>query len=406
MINRRSLLPMFFTVFIDLVGLGIIIPVLATILLTDNNSLMAGTSLATRTITLGFLVATFPLAQFFGAPILGALSDRYGRKPILLIALVGTLLGYLLFAEGIHTNHLVLLFVSRFIDGFTGGNISIILSSIADVSDSERSKTQNFGIIGMAFGLGFVLGPYIGGKLSDPTLVEWFNYTTPFWFAAGLTVCNIILVALFFRETLAERLRTKLNFFTGFNHLKEAFRLPSLKVLFWVIFLIEFGFNFMTQFFQVFLIQKFAFTQSDIGDIFAYFSLWIAFTQGSITQPLAKLFAPYRIIRWSILLLAVTLLLLLIPNRTYGLLIIIPFVALFQGLTQPNLTTLISQASNAHDQGKILGIKQSITSLGQAIPPIIAGFVVLLHLNLPIIVGSVAIALAWVVLVVGYKAKN
>lgn len=406
MTTRRLLLPMFFTVFIDLVGLGIIIPVLATILLTDNNPLMAGASLATRTITLGFLVATFPLAQFFGAPILGALSDRYGRKPILLIALVGTLLGYLLFAEGIHTNHLALLFISRFIDGFTGGNISIILSSIADVSDSERSKTQNFGIIGMAFGLGFVLGPYIGGKLSDPTLVQWFDYTTPFWFAAGLTVCNIILVALFFRETLVERLRTKLSFFAGFTHLKEAFRLPSLKVLFWVTFLIEFGFNFMTQFFQVFLIEKFAFTQSDIGDIFAYFSLWIAFTQGSITQPLAKLFAPYRVLRWSIVLLATTLMLLILPDRTYGLLIIIPFVALFQGLTQPNLTTLISQASGAHDQGKILGIKQSITSLGQAIPPIIAGFVVLFHLNLPIIVGSVAIALAWIILMAGYKVKS
>lgn len=405
MTNRRLLLPMFFTVFIDLVGLGIIIPVLATILLSDNTVLMSGASLATRTITLGFLVAAFPLAQFFGAPLLGTLSDRYGRKPVLLLALVGTLIGYLLFAEGIATNHLSLLFLSRILDGFTGGNISIILSSITDISKSEQQKTQNFGVIGMAFGLGFVLGPYIGGKLSDGTLVTWFNNTTPFWFAAGLTVLNIILVATNFRETSSQRLTTPVNAWAGFQNIVEAFSLPSLKILFLVTFLIEFGFNFMTQFFQVFLIEKFAFTQSDIGDIFAYFSLWIAFTQGSITQPLAKLFAPYRVIRWSILFLAIALILLLLPNRTYGLLIIIPFVALFQGLTQPNLTTLISQASNGNDQGKILGIKQSITSLGQAIPPVIAGFIVTVHLNLPIIVGAVVVAIAWVVLVVGYRAK-
>ena len=133
------------------------------------------------------------MAQFFGAPILGAMSDRFGRKKILILSLVGTCIGYLFFGAGIAAASLITLFISRAIDGFTGGNISIALSAIADISD-PKEKAKNFGLIGMAFGLGFILGPYIGGKLADPSVVGWFTHSTPFWFAAALTFLNIILV--------------------------------------------------------------------------------------------------------------------------------------------------------------------------------------------------------------------
>ena len=178
--ERKLLIPVFLTVFIDLLGATIVLPILAPLFLDFQHGIMpmavqAGTDMAAvtreRTILFGLLIASFPLAQFFGAPLLGTWADRVGRKKVLSISLLGTLIGYILFALGIHYKLVWLLFFARILDGFTGGNISIAFSAISDVSTPE-SKTRNFGLIGMAFGLGFIIGPYIGGKLADPGVVQ------------------------------------------------------------------------------------------------------------------------------------------------------------------------------------------------------------------------------------------
>ena len=152
-IKKNAIIPIFFTVFLDLLGLGIVIPVLPAVILDPSAGLLPMSyAFATRTLIYGFLIASYPLAQFFGAPILGTLADKYGRKKLLLVSLLGTMFGYILFAMGIVTGNIFLLFGGRLIDGFTGGNISIAQSAIADISD-ETNKSRNFGLIGMAFGL-------------------------------------------------------------------------------------------------------------------------------------------------------------------------------------------------------------------------------------------------------------
>ncbi|MGZ4048911.1 MAG: MFS transporter, partial [Bacteroidia bacterium] len=152
---KSPLFTIFLTVFIDMLGVGIVIPVIAALLMDPGYSMLpAATSISTRTILLGFLIAAYPLAQFFGAPMLGALSDRYGRRKLLGLSLFGTLIGYLLFATAILEHNIFMLFASRILDGFTGGNISVALSAISDFSD-EKSKSKNFGMVGAAFGLGF-----------------------------------------------------------------------------------------------------------------------------------------------------------------------------------------------------------------------------------------------------------
>jgi len=400
---RTSLFPLFFTVFLDLLGLGIVIPIFAPLFLDPVGGLFSfQTGLSTRTMLLGFLLAVYPLAQFFGAPFLGALSDRFGRKKILQLSLLGTLFGYLLLAAGILLKSLPLLFIARAIDGFTGGNISIAQSSISDLSD-EKSRTRNFGFIGMAFGLGFIIGPFIGGKLADPTILSWFNYATPFWFAAILAGINLVLVQLRFRETLHSRRETHLNLLTGFRNNGRALSLPNARTMFLVVFLLAFGFNFFTQFFQVFLIQKFQFTQSQIGDLFAYIGLWIAVTQGLINRPLSRRLEPQQILSFSALLLAVALPLLLLPSQSSFLFFLLPLVAIFQGLTQPSSLSIVSGLCDEKAQGQILGINQSFQSLAQAIPPIIAGFIVSLDQNLPILVAGVSVLAAWVLFLV-YRA--
>ncbi len=405
--SRSVLIPLLMTVFIDLLGIGIAIPILAPLLLNPSVGILASDiAFRDRAILYGFLIASYPIAQFFGAPLLGALADRHGRKKLLLISLGGTFVGYILFAIGIIQKNIELLFISRILDGFTGGNISIAMSSISDVSTDEKSKTKNFGLIGMVFGLGFIIGPYVGGKLADHTLVSWFNYATPFWFTSILTIVNIVLVLFLFKETLRTSIRTPISLTTGIKNVARAFYLPHLRVVFIVIFLLGFGFNFFTQFFQVYLVKKFSFTESSIGDMFAYIGLWIAFAQGGVARPFSKKFNPSQILNSSIFLLGLVFLVLLVPSRSIGLYIILPFIAILQGLIQPNSTTIVSSLASKDSQGEILGINQSVVSLAQAIPPIVSGYIVSININLPMIVASLSTLLAGLVFVSFFSRKK
>jgi len=404
--KENPILPIFFTVFIDLLGLGIIIPILPAVILNPMAGLLPmDYDFSLRTIIYGFLIASYPLMQFFGAPMLGAFADRMGRRKILLASLVGTLGGYLLIAIGILTQNIWLLFIGRAIDGFTGGNISIAQSAIADISDASN-RAKNFGLIGMAFGLGFVIGPYLGGKLSDPSILSWFDFATPFWFAALLTVINIVMVLKRFPETLKNKKTGRIDPLAGINNIRKAFEIKEMRTIFAVIFLLTVGFNFFTQFFQVFLVGKFQFNQSQIGDLFAYMGIWIAVAQGAFLRPLSKRFSPMKILSVSSILLAATFPFLLLPDQSGWIYVIIPFIAIFQGLTQPNSTAIVSSMSDRSSQGEILGINQSIVSLAQALPPILAAFLTTININLPTLFAAGSTLAAWLVFVFVFKRST
>ena len=250
--KKFSILTIFFTVFLDLLGLGIIIPILPALFYDPFGGILPlNYTYATRTLLIGLLIAAYPIAQFFGAPILGTLADRLGRKRVLLISLIGTFIGYIIVVIGVLQYNVALLFMGRMIDGFTGGNISIAQSAIADVSD-EKTKSRNFGLIGMAFGLGFIIGPYIGGKLSDSTVVSWFTFATPFYLSILLCGVNIVLVVFNFPETFGEQLRrnVKLSVLTGFRNIGKAIKLPNLRTMVIVSFLLTVGFNFFKCFYS------------------------------------------------------------------------------------------------------------------------------------------------------------
>jgi len=216
----------------------------------------------------------------------------------------------------------------------------------------------------------------------------------------------VFLVVLNFPETLLMKKAGTINLFTGFTNIKKAFSFKDLRVMFLVVFLLTIGFNFFTQFFQVFLYRKFEFTQSQVGDFFAYMGLWIAIAQGAVLRPLSKKFKPAKIMRYSVILLAISFPFLLIPQDRIWLYLIVPFIAIFQGLNQPNGTAIISNLVNREKQGEILGINQSISSLAQAAPPIIAGFVTAVNINLPTWFAAGATLLAWLVFVVFFKGEK
>ncbi len=396
--SKLSLGTIFFTVFLDLVGVGIVLPVTVPLLLNPSTGVLPFEySESLRTILLGFLIAAYPIASFFGGPILGALADKYGRKRLLLLSLVGSLIGYLIFAIGIYQQSIYLLFLSRLIDGFSGGNITIVQAAIADISD-DTSKAKNFGLIGLAFGVGFVIGPFLGGKLSDPTLVSWFNYDTPFLFAAFLCLVNIGLVVRNFSETLQKPIHRSINVLTGIYNLKQAFLDARIRALFSAVFFYSLGFSFFTQFFQVYLVKRFDYTQSDIGNYFAYIGLCIAFVQGVVVRWLAVRYKSQQILRYSLPGLSVALFCMLLPEQGWQLYLVSPFIALFQGSSAPNTTSLVSQNAPAGEQGKMLGINQSVLSVGLALPPILAGFFDSIDVRLPITAASLSVLIGWLLM--------
>jgi len=387
--SKTSLVTLLIIIFIDMIGVGIIIPILPLVFF-EASILPEATSHVMRTFLLGLLLASYPLAQFIGAPMLGVLSDKHGRKNILIISLLGSAIGYALFAYGIIIGNIYILFFSRLLDGFTGGNISVARAAIADISTKEN-KVKNFGLIGMVFGVGFIVGPFVGGKLTDASFVSWFTYTTPFWAAMLLVTLNIIFILLVFEETLKERIQKKITLFTGFLDIREGFANKTLRPLFITSFFVFFGWSFFTMFFQIFLYDTFTFTPAQIGTYFAYIGLWIAIAQGIIIRPISTKVTPEKLVMWSLFAVPVVLLFYLVATKTYMLYLIVPFLAVSFGFITPNLSTLLSNAVSESKQGEVLGTQQSMLSLANVFPAVLGGISLALNVHLPIMLAAVTI---------------
>jgi len=396
----------FFTILINALGFGILIPIIP-LLLADPKSqyfMLPNTfTLGQGYIIFGFLVAIYPLMQFAATPILGQLSDKFGRKKILAISLAGTFISYVLFAVGILLKNLPLLFISRAFDGITGGNISVAQAVVADVTPSQK-RAKAFGLIGAAFGVGFIFGPFLGGILSESKLVSWFNAATPFWFAALLSLISVILIVVCLAETFKLKKEKKIVWSQSLKNIIKAFSIRELRVLFTTVFLFQSGFTFFTTFFSVYLITKFGFTQSNTGNFFAYLGIWLVFTQGFLTRIVSNKFSESKVLRITLIATGVLILAYLIPNVWWGLLIVAPFFAFANGLSQANITGLISNSVGPEIQGEILGINASVAAMAQAIPAMLSGFIAAsLTPSSPSIVAAGVIILGGIVFIIAYR---
>lgn len=395
----RPLLVVLVTIFFDLLGYGILIPVIP-VLLADPSSpdyILSAKEITDKGayILLGVLLGAQPLMQFFSAPILGQLSDRYGRKKVLLISLIGTTLSYVLFAFGIKIESLSLLFFSRILDGITGGNISVAQAIVADISPIEK-RTKNYGLMGAAFGLGFIIGPFIGGKLSDPNLVSWFSVETPFWFAVILSAINFFMVVWLLVETNPRgEPRVPLNWKQSIEHIEKAFRIKELRSIFFSTFVYYSGFSFFTTFFSIFLIERLNFHQGHIGNFFAYVGIWLIFTQVVIIRYMLKNKSESQILPVAMFFAGIGIFALLMVKSVTALALVIPIFAIANGITIVNITSLVSKSGSKNVQGEILGINASVQASAQSIPPILSGFIAaILVPTSPIVVSGALMILA------------
>jgi DHA1 family tetracycline resistance protein-like MFS transporter len=398
--RQRPLAVIFLTVLVDMIGIGILIPVMPQLLANADSPhyLLTGTYTAGQGfMLLGALTSIYPLMSFLAAPILGQLSDRYGRRKVLAVCLAGTAAGYALFAVAILLKSIPLLFISRILDGITGGNISVAQAAVADVSKPE-DRAKNFGLLGAAFGLGFILGPFIGGKLADPNSVSWFDATTPFWFAAILAAFNLASVLLFFPETRkTDPLAQAFRWLRSLGDIGRVWRWKELRGIFFAMFLFYSGFAFFISFFNVYLTDRFGFTEGRIGEYFAYIGVFIVLAQAVLVRAVSKRWSESRILRVSMLGTTLTVFSMLLVQEAWQLYLIPPFMAAANGLSMASLTAVVSKTAGPDRQGEILGLGASLQSLSGALPPLLAGLVAARFApSAPIAVGALLCMCGWI----------
>lgn len=369
---------LYLTILIDMIGIGVLIPVIPQLLGESGSSafLLDPSQEKLGFILLGFLSAIYPIAMFFAAPILGALSDKFGRRPVLLLSILGTAVGYFLFTWAIVIKNIPLLFFSRLVDGLTGGNISTVQASITDQVDPEH-RAKAFGLMGATFGIGFILGPFIGGKLADPHVLPWFNASTPFLFAGILAFVNFLSIYLFFVETNMHIDKDRvIKFFSSVSNLFKIKKLNhELRYLLIVSFLFNAGFAFFTSFFNVYLTNHFNFSVGEIGNFFGYIGICSILTQLVVVRYVSNKFSHISILRFAYPAVAIATMLYLLPDQSWWLFVITPFFAIPNGLQMANFSALLAKRTPPNQRGETLGISSSFNSLGQALPPLFAGFI-------------------------------
>jgi DHA1 family tetracycline resistance protein-like MFS transporter len=362
--KRSPLLVIFTTVFIDLIGFGIVIPVLPFY--------AEGTRFNATPRTVGFLFASYSVMQLIFSPILGRLSDKHGRRPVLLISIIGTGVGFLIL--GFATT-LWMLFLGRILDGISGGNISTAQAYIADITTKE-DRTKGMGLLGAAFGLGFMFGPAIGGILS-----QW-GVAVPFLFAAGLCFANATLLYFTLPETVTadHPARTSAAGGRGLSQLIQSLRQPRLGFVLIVYFMFIVAFSIMTTTFSLYTMFRFGYDAKHNGYLFAYVGVLAVIIQGGLIGRLVKRFGELPLVIVGALFFAASLFAVpFVGPNAGGLLALLIGGGIFSAgnsLATPSLTSLASKTAGRGEQGSVLGVTQSIASLARAVGPALAAFLI------------------------------
>lgn len=385
--RKISLFTVFLTFFADNLGWAIVFPIFAPLFIDQQNLLFsADVPLSTRTAFLGVFLAAYPLAQFFGAPILGDIADRYGRKKALAVTVFLTAVGYFVSAWSIFNSQLVVLFISRLFTGIFAGNLSICLAAIVDYSQTDRQKTKYFNYFSALAGFSFIAGSFLGGKFSDQGLNPLFTPAFPLIVAAVISFLNFIFVIFGFEEK-EKKENISFDLLEGFHNVQKALKTKKIKPLYLMYFFFAFSWTLVLQFTPVLVINRFSFSFSEIGDISAY--MGVCWAVGSIiVHFLTKKFSSIKVLEFCLWVFMAVCLAILIPVNVQTLIAILGLGVAFAGMAWPLCTDLISSAADKRIQGKILGMSQSMLSLAMFVSPIVAGLLDRIYWGMPFLIAA------------------
>ena len=352
--RRPEILVIFLTIFVSMVGFGIVIPVLPDYGRNEPFRMSAP--------ALGWLTGIFSLVQLFTAPLLGRWSDRIGRRPVLLLSTLGSAIGYFVTGAAVAP---WMLFLGRIIDGASGGNVAAAQACIADMTRPEE-RAKYMGLIGAAFGFGFMLGPALGGVLS------LWHHSAPFYFAGGLALVNAWFIKTRLPETLTPEKRLHPAAPAPLSEVFADGRGRTISLLLLAGLLSTTGFAFVHLLFSLFCGDHLGYSRAEMSFAFAYIGVLGVVVQGGLLRRLMKRPIEKPLILTGALLMATSLWLLPRVHGTPGFLAVTALMALGNGLIVPTLTGLLSRSASGHAQGRALGLNSSAGSLGRFLGPMLA----------------------------------
>jgi MFS transporter, DHA1 family, tetracycline resistance protein len=379
--KKSPLVSILSIVFIDLIGFGMIIPILP----------LYAQRFQASEWQIGILLASYSFMQFLASPVLGWFSDRYGRKPVLLCSLIGSATGYILMADA---SSLAMLFLARILAGVAGASVGTASAYIADITPPEN-RSKRMGLIGAAFGIGFVLGPAIGGLLS-----QW-SVVAPFWFAAVLSILNAVLMWIVLPEPDRHAARQQ-----GPGNLKQTFEKAGswrLGIITLTYFIAIAGFAIVTVIYPQVSHRRFELNQSQISFIFVMVGLIGAAIQGGGIGRLVKRFGDVNLAIAGFSIMSISMLVMPLAGSVPIFLLFTAGLAIGNSLSQPTVNAIASKGASAALQGRVLGVLQSAGSLGRVFGPVLAGFLLsgdhrrpnAQYGNTPFLAGGVIIAIAF-----------
>jgi DHA1 family tetracycline resistance protein-like MFS transporter len=374
--KKSRLLTIFIIVFVDLLGFSLILPLLP----------YYAEQFGASPFLVGLLVASYAAASLFGSPLLGRLSDRIGRRPVLLISVFGTMLGFLFLAfapsigngmaklflpSAANTFIIVILFFARILDGLTAGNLTVAQAYISDVTDA-KDRARGLGLLGAAFGLGFIIGPAVGGLLSKS------SYSLPAFIAAGISFLNLIQIFFVLPESLTEKLRREMGEmqrppFT-LKALVAALHRPIVGPLLNVRFFFSLAFSTFQSIFALYAQYKLGLGADKTGYILAYVGVLSVVVQGGLIGPLTRRFRENWLLITGLWLMTFSLLAwVLVPNLVSLLIVMLP-LAMAGGVLGTVIQSAITKAVQPQEIGGILGISASLEAVTRVIAPTMGGF--------------------------------
>jgi MFS transporter, DHA1 family, tetracycline resistance protein len=401
-----TLISLFMVIALDTIGVGMVWPMFGPLFMSPSESIFpVETSIFIRNLLYGITLGVFPLCMFFGAPVLGDLSDRVGRKKVLLICMYGSAIGLSVCLLGVLWRNVALLILGRAILGVLAGSQATAQAAIIDISPIEK-KAASIGIISVAGKFGLIVGPMIGGILIDREIVSWFGTTTPFIFAALLSLLNAIVLNISFRETFqlptaqyhqfASRIKT--DFTKGISLVISALTNKKISLLALSYFLFQLGWSLYFMFNVTCFVQFHGYSSVEVGYFLASLAAVFALSVLVVTRVMLRYFTIEKIVPWVLFGVALFVMIAGANTETILWISMVP-AAGCAAIANNGLITLISNQISQDEQGWIMGVLGSMSALAWGCGALLGGSLSALHSAIPFMIGGVSMFIAWKLLV-------
>jgi DHA1 family tetracycline resistance protein-like MFS transporter len=381
----RRLLPLYTVVFVGFLGYALMIAAFTPMLLRDDNGMLpASSSLSERSIVLGALLALYPLGQFLGSPVLGALSDRYGRRPILIASLSATTALYAAIAAALDIQSLPLLMVACFLAGLCESNVVIAQGAIADTAPRD-DRSRLFGYIYLSASLAYVVGPLAGGKLADHSLASWFNYATPYWAMTILLGAVLVAIIALFAETHpgTPGQARWLAAFTNLGRIVTDARLRPLYLINFILYVAIFGFF---RIYPMYLVDEFHMTVGRVSEFVAYVAVPIVIANVWLVGALSRRIRPPALVLFTAVATGVFMALIVVPSSRISLWFTLGPTALALAVCLPSCAAMLSLAADDQEQGRAIGNNQAMQVGAEALTGVVGGAFAAILIKLPLLV--------------------